>query len=280
MSATFSSLALLLVTMAQLPAEPSAEGDPKDRLRFMKSKAAEFALYREMAKEPLPLKDEPVLRFSNPERDSGTLDGATFLWLERAKPVAAISFGIRRPKNAVFREHTSFSSTPLVCRKAGVDIWSPQTGGFLNRPLTDAPPPADSPAGRLTQMRTFARRFSATCYYKEDATQLRVLPQPLYRFDDKQENILDGALFAMVVSNDPEMFLLLEAAADNASDKPQWRYSLARMSSLRHTVRLDGTEVWSIPGYYTIPAAERKSGPYVEAFQGTYAPSSESPPAK
>src|SRR5204862_237492 len=121
------------------------------------------------------LKEEPILRYSNPERDSGTWDGATFLWLDGARPIAAICFGIRRPNNAVFREHTSFSKTPLVCRKASGIAWTPHTGGLLDRDMPDAPSPAENAQGRLNQMRTLARRFSGTCYYKESATQLRLM---------------------------------------------------------------------------------------------------------
>jgi hypothetical protein len=72
-------------------------------------------------------------------------------------------------------------------------------------------------------------------------------------------------------------FLTLEAIDEKDSDKYQWHVSLARMSSLKHTVHLDEEEIWSIPGFYTIPAGERKTGPYVEAFQGTF--TSELPPA-
>jgi hypothetical protein len=265
---------LALMAMVQLPAEAeTTEAARQERLQFMKDKSELFLLSRAESPDTLvALKDEPVLRFSNPERDSGTWDGATFLWLDGARPVAAICFGIRRPNNAVFREHTSFSSTPLVCRKSGNIAWAPQTGGQMEQPLNDAPRPAESAAARLTQMRTLARRFSATCYYKEEITQLRVLPQPLYRFSDEQRGIVDGALFALVVSNDAELLLLLEAAGDVAASKASWRYSFARMSSLKHTVRLDDAEIWTIPGYYTIPAAERKTGPYIEAFEGTFSP--------
>src|SRR6185369_252908 len=157
---------------------PSAdEAGHQDRLRFMQEKAAKFVLSRAGSPDqPLKLKEQPVLRFSNPERDSGTWDGATFFWLEGARPVAALCFGIRRPDNSVFREHSSFSSTPLSCRNGANIAWAPQTGGLVDRPLNDAPVPAESAAGRLAQMRTQARRFSAACYYKESVTQLRVLP--------------------------------------------------------------------------------------------------------
>lgn len=282
MSAELVGLSLVIAVLTQVPVEAeSTEAARQERLRFIKEKTAKFVLYREASpSQPLTLKDEPVLRYSIPERDNGTWDGATFLWLEGTRPVAAICFGIRRPNNAVFREHTSFSSTPLICHKSGAIVWAPQTGGLLNRPLPDAPPPAETMAGRLAQMRSLARRFSATCYRREDATHLRLMPQPLYRFSDDKLGVLDGALFALVVSNDAEMLLLLEAASDAAASKPQWQFSLARMSSLQHTVRLDDAEIWSIPRYYTIPAAERKTGPYIEALEGTFTPRAESSVAK
>jgi len=84
----------------------------------------------------------------------------------------------------------------------------------------------------------------------------------------------------LVVSNDAELLLLLEAAGNPAGGERQWRFSIARMSSLKHVVRLDDTEIWSVEGYYTIPAAERKTGPYIEAFEGKYAVSDESVKAK
>ena len=273
MSATLASLAFAMTMLTQVPPEAaSADRDRQDRLRFMKEKAAEFTLYRESAKEPLPLKEDPIVRFSIPERDNGVWDGATFLWLEGARPVAALSLGIRRPDNGLFFEHTSFSSTPLVCRRNESAMWSPQTGGLLSQELEGAPAPAATATGRLTQMRDLARRFSATCYWGTDVTHLRLQPQPLYRYSDAKEGILDGALFSMVVSNDPEMFVLLEAVADPMTGKPTWRYSLARMSSLKHTVNLDDKEVWSIIGFYRIPPAERKTGPYIEGRMGVYTP--------
>ena len=109
---------LALITIVQIPVDAeTTEAARQERLQFMKHKAELFLLCRADSPDtPLALKDEPILRFSNPERDSGTWDGATFLWLDGARPAAAICFGIRRPNNAVFREHTSFSSAPLVCR--------------------------------------------------------------------------------------------------------------------------------------------------------------------
>src|SRR6185436_8796977 len=133
-------LVLTLALLGQAPADsPSAEAQSKERLQFLKEQAAELVLYRESSRGPLPFKEEPILRYSIPERDNGTWDGVTFLWLEGTRPVAAVALGIRKPNNAVVRELTSLTGTPLICEKAGAVAWAPQTGGLLNRPLSDSP---------------------------------------------------------------------------------------------------------------------------------------------
>jgi hypothetical protein len=270
MSNVFLPLTLVAL-LTQLEDQRAEDAARRERLEYMHARAAELTLVGDQSPEPLPLKSEPVLRYTNPERDSGTWDGATFLWLDGSRPVAAVSLGIRAPKNAVFREHTSLSRSPLVCRRGNGVVWSPKVGGVEPQAVPDAPPPSDTQTGRLIQMRSLARRFSGSCTLKEETTQLRVLPQPLYRYADDKQGVMDGALFAMVVSNDPELFLILEAKENENSRKPEWNFALARMSSLKLQVSLDEKEVWSVPGYYTIPAAERQAGPYIESFQGTFA---------
>ena len=174
------------------------------------------------------------------------------------------------------RELTSFSATPLVCRRSGEIVWNPRTGGLLNQPLADAPPPANTATGRLAQLRSLARRFSATCIRREVTTELRLMPQPLYRFSDETQGVVDGALFALAVGNDAELLLLIEAVESVKAQQPAWRFSLARMSSLDLKVRLDDLEIWTVPRFYTIPADERKASPYVEAMEGRFSASARS----
>jgi hypothetical protein len=260
--------------------EPAAKAEQDELLRLLKEKATELDVYRgSEAKEPRPLIAEPILRYSNAETTFGSLQGATFLWLEGGRPLTAVSFWLRRADNAVIRECTSFSSAPLECRVGGRAVWSPKTGGLLEQRLPDAPAPAEKKAQRLTQMRNLARRFTATCYQSRTGqpTNLRLLPQPLYRFADEKAGVLDGALFAFVVSNDPELFLMLEAARDGKRDEAQWRFSLARMSSHKGTVRLDDKEIWSVPNFYQDKTEDRKTGPYTEGKVGTFTPSAPAP---
>jgi hypothetical protein len=119
---------LAVAILAQSPPEQeTTQAARQERLQFFKERASRFTLTREASPQQLlTLTDDPVLRYDIPERDNGTWDGGLFLWLEGATPVAALCVGIRRPNNAVVRELTSFSSTPLVCRRSGEIACNPQ----------------------------------------------------------------------------------------------------------------------------------------------------------
>jgi hypothetical protein len=260
---------------------PPPDADPlpgrTEQLKLFKEKAAEVELRRGPDEPPLALTKEPVLRYSNAEREIGSLDGATFVWLEGARPVAVVSFSVRRQGNSIYRECTSLSSKPLACTSGGALVWMPKTAGLLSQPLADAADPAATKAQRLVQLRALARRFTATCYNSrsDEPTELRLLPQPLYRYEDEKARLLDGAIFAFVVSNDPELLLVLEAVKAEGSPAA-WRFSLARMSSLKEVVRLDGKDVWAVANYYRDPGEDRRTGPYVEGRIGTFGPPVES----
>lgn len=266
--------------------DPADDVDPKARHQHMKERAAELSLERDPAggagsgKEPLRLTAEPVLRYSNAEREIGSLDGITFLFVEGERPIAAVSLSVRRNGFQVYHELTSLVKEPLVCRRGEAAVWSPKTGGLLSQAIADAPLPAEGKPQRLAQMRSLSRRFTASCFNarNEEPSELRLLTQPLYRYSDPAKGVLDGALFAFVVSNDPELFLVLEAVKNEAGE-PRWHYSLARMSSLKMTFRLDEREVWTVPNFYRDPQEDRKTGPYTEARIGTFAPPATPPQA-
>ena len=65
-----------------------------------------------------------------------------------------------------------------------------------------------------------------------------------------------------------KQIILVKLTADDGT--VGWRYSVARMSSWKQTVQLDGTEVWSVLNYHQ--SGRSKTGPYVEAGIGTYTP--------
>ena len=99
-------------------------------------------------------------------------------------------------------------------------------------------------------MRTMAREFSATTHdAKNNRYELRLLPQPLYRYESTDPQVLDGALFAFVTSagTDPEGVLVIEARKPAGGGNPVWYRALARFTDLNLSVRYKGTEAFSAP---------------------------------
>ena len=194
----------------------------------------------------------PVLRWSNPVRDFIS-DGAMFLILDGERPKGVFTLWMRGREGSLesgdlFRELVSLSGERLTCRRGETLVWSPPAGALVEKSLEGAPAPAEKPETRLVQFRQQARRFQATYKKGDSSSVLRMLPQPLYRFRDEDAGILDGAVFAFVESNDPEVVLMLEVLS---GPEPRWRYSFGRLTSHPVTARLDDVPVFEASGYWT-----------------------------
>ena len=76
-----------------------------------------------------------------------------------------------------------------------------------------------------------------------------LLPQPLYRYESTDPDLLDGALFTYVTSagTDPEALLLIEARKPSPNDSPIWHYAIARFTDLQLSVAHKGNEVLTFP---------------------------------
>lgn len=152
-----------------------------------------------------------------------------------------------KPDYGFNAEMHSLSLTGLSAEREGALRWQPTKAGIALQPVPDAPRPADSAPRRLQQMRTLAGGFSAQLNDLRQSEEgqrqeLRLLTQPLYRYPAGEGELLDGALFAIVMGTDPEVFLLLEAR--RASEKWTWQYGLARMNDCAMTVSYKDQEVW------------------------------------
>jgi hypothetical protein len=137
---------------------------------------------------------------------------------------------------------------------------------LVNQPVADIST-RQTAVRRLAQMRQTARRFQATSFKMGSPHELRLLPQPLYRYQAAERPILDGALFAFVEGNDAEALLLLEVSTGSRQE-PVWHYTLARMTSYRVVVRLDDRQILDAAPYWSNPRSA--NDPYVEATDGPF----------
>ena len=131
--------------------------------------------------------------------------------------------------------------------------WEPTEPGLVPQKSPKAPAVAGEANRRLQQMRELARSFKAHEFYAPwppyvpDRYELRLLPQPILRYDDPDAGLIDGAVFLLVYGRNPEIVLTIEANRAEGSE-PTWTYSLGRMSSAELYVNLDDREVWKQMG--------------------------------
>ncbi|MEK6257396.1 MAG: hypothetical protein AABP62_02155 [Planctomycetota bacterium] len=189
-----------------------------------------------------PMTAKVVLRWTNNTR--GSEDGMTVLYLADGRPEAVCC--VYPWEKSLIHEFDSLSRGTLLAKRDGVVVWSPEKFGLQFQSIPAADAPAETPAARLRQMKTLASQFSSTMLGwqagKSDREVLRLLPQPLYRYDSKRSDVLDGAVFAFVQGTDPESLLLVEAF--KVGNRFEWQFAFVRRTSGELEGRHKEAVVW------------------------------------
>lgn len=205
------------------------------------------------------LRSAPVLRWSQPVR--GGDDGAVYVWLDEGRPAVIGSIfawplpdGVR----VVAHEMHALTTAPMRAAYQGKEVWSLDKPALEFKRVPGSPPPAPAATQRLAQLRTLGREFTARSIDRNESEwELRLLGQPLYRYEIKEHSeaddegerpeateLLDGAILSFVQGTDPEILLVIEARREGI--KAYWEYALARFSDLQLIVKHKETEVWRV----------------------------------
>ena len=153
-----------------------------------KREAAEYRIVLRTEPETAPvLRDEPALRWTNPVRE--TDDGLVLVWLSGGRPEAVACFYRAKLFGRLTEAHEfhSLATVPLTATRGGGTVWAPRGPGVTPSPIRGAPRPAPSPSERLRQMRALAREFKTWVDLEKGGTQLRLLPQPLFRYESETD---------------------------------------------------------------------------------------------
>jgi hypothetical protein len=239
----------LMIVLGQAPTgDGDTPADANARLQFMKKHMESHDTRVLGGRETkLHLLDEPVLRFTNPV--GGSRDGAMFLWLDEADRPAVASQLLWTPEKIWMQELSSLSTSPLLARSAGGDVWNPTKAGVAFKRVPDAPEPAETAERRLRQMRDLVQGFSAEHFYRGQVwNKLRMLTTPFARYGKPGSNTLDGALYCFAHGTDPEVLLMLECRSSKSG--PEWQYAFAPMTTFAVNAFWKGKEVWSLPARY------------------------------
>jgi hypothetical protein len=269
--------AWLFIVLAVMPGQaPVARDDAaaqqatrakRERLlEIYGTEAAGYTIYRDATRqERVELRPQPVYVWTNPVRGGGQ-DGAVYVWTCRGRAEVLgcfFSYPATGPRHLSHEFH-SLSLTVLDVQRPGThpSRWTPLAPGIEIAPIPGAPRPSESGPQRLSQMRTLSHDFSASTKDKEERRwELRLLPQPLYRYESTDPEVVDGALFGFVTSagTDPEALLVIEARKRSPTDLPVWQYGIARFTDQQLWVRHKGKEVFSAPlVLYDLPYEDAK----------------------
>jgi hypothetical protein len=150
-----------------------------------------------------------------------------------------------------FAEFLSLSREPLKATVGEDVLWNTGAGDLDWKAFEPRIIPATRAPARLRQMRGLVERFEIMVDHRDDNPErqrqmLRRLTHPLFRYENSEAGLLDGALFAFVASTDPDALVLVEAREDSRGEK-SWHYAVARLHCAELTVKLDGTAVAQFP---------------------------------
>lgn len=189
----------------------------------------------------LELSPKSLLTYSNPVR--GDVFGNLFVWTHDGRPEVIGAIFDYRTQGHFDSELHALARGGIAGERDGVPFWNPRAPGVTFQPIPDAPAPADKGLARGRQMIELARSFTVERQHPEQGKgEMRLLPQPVYRYASPGARVLDGAMFVFVEATDPEAVLLLEAVGD----EPKWQFAFARMNIVPFRVVRRGEEVWHV----------------------------------
>jgi hypothetical protein len=231
-------------------APPESQKDEKaivEEFRaFAKEEAARYTCRLEGSDRPLRFHPESALSWTDPV--VGGVYGDVFIWTAEGRPevVASIYRFYAQDPHRGDAFH-SLSLGKLAAEREGALVWSPARPGVEFKPIPGAPVPADSAAGRLRQMRALAKEFTSRQTTRAGVdSAMRLLAQPIYRYEDTRGDLIDGSLFVFVHGGAPEIFLLIEARRTR-DGAPEWRFGATRMHGIDLRLYHGGNLIWRAP---------------------------------
>jgi hypothetical protein len=260
---SFLALATFPLVASRGPRAEAQEDPPKDEksdvLATMRTMARAIQLCEVqggMAGAPVPLREEPILHYSDPTR--AIQDASLWAWGAKGRPLAVMKVEYQpiRPGDRRWVEGVaSLAPGPIAVEFHDGQRWEAKKAGIELRAIPKAPAPANSESLRLSQMKALARRFAASEYAgpAKGRIQLRLMPSPLLRYADPDAGLRDGALFGFAYGTNPDVLFVIEARSLDGSPA-SWHYGFARQGGGQLYGNLDDQEIWSEPTTADPPA--------------------------
>lgn len=232
-----------LVRSDDTPANDNERAD--EALKLAKQQAATYRFRVAESGIELTLQPEAVLKWTSPV--FGSAFGNCFIWTLKGRPEVIGSFvKWYHPYRRRTDEFQSLSAGSIIGERSGTRAWTSARRGVELALIPDAPAPGSTRTQRLREMRALAAQFTGRNRDQKNIERdLRLLTQPLYRYEGTEGDLVDGALFTLAMGTNPEVFLMIEARKAGGTTK--WHYGLCRMTGIQLAVSYRGKEIWTAP---------------------------------
>lgn len=189
--------------------------------------------------------ENAVLNWSDSARHPDLIvPGTAWIWHQRGRPLLIGEIYGRVDSIGSWNVFACNLSGDRLSLADGANKMTLAKGYYEPQEIADAPVVAKKKSERTIQMRDLADRFDAHQFWKE-RFELRLLPKPIYRYEDAESGIVDGAIFGLVHGTNPEVLLLIEAHQTAAAAR--WKVAFGSLAGARCVVRLDRKEYWTCP---------------------------------
>lgn len=194
--------------------------------------------------------EHPVLRYTAPLW--GGHHGTLWLWGKSGRPMAVLEMSLVGKEDVWYRSFHSTTNDPIKLDLPNGKSWIPKSSNVQFKPLLNAPRPAETPAGRLRQMKSLLKKMSAHQLWtwpEGDGSrhELRLLTTPVHRYEDRDQHLIDGALLIIAQGTNPEATLFLEAVNPVDASQPFWQFGIGRCSFAEQIVNYEDQEIYHEP---------------------------------
>lgn len=251
---TISRLSLVLFFVSastlygQAPQPPAgdAEAAKIERARVLKEMhlMADAIVVRKQGRPQVVQRiDAPIFRYNSPSRLYQ--DGSIWAWGKQGRPLVIMEMFTLNARKPAWIQGCVLTSTELVeARRLDENIWYPREIGVQFKPFPATQPPAESENVRLRQMKQLSRRFKAHQFWGRDNSrfELRLLVNPVHRYNDPDRGLVDGSVFLMAHEIEPEAIIMIEAV--NQGGEMTWQYAVTPIGSAEFHIFLDDNQVY------------------------------------
>ncbi len=202
---------------------------------------------------PIERGDKPVFRHTAPLW--GGHHGTVWIWGQRGRPAAVLEMLQVREQRLWFWQFHATTDVPIEMTTASGETWTPHSSNVKFLPLPGAPVPAETPAARLRQMKGIVQNMAAHQLWSWPGGdgarhELRLLATPVHRYEDRAQQLVDGALFIVAQGTNPEATLFLEAVMPVDEAKPIWQFGIGRTSNAEIFVSYGDKEIHHEPAIH------------------------------